>query len=381
MDIPHGRTWLLDGALPEQMPLAEQQEAFLAAGADTLRLPAGLVPETDEQLEQYRLLLADARKRAGDRPIGGRLRSAETPENIRDLSFAERVRLYTNQADDLRRAGVDYYFVESDSSLTDIRASVLACRRMGLPVLAGVSVNDEGITPSGTTALTCLIVLQELGISAFGVESDRSPEQMRPLFEELASFAKVPLGAKPAACRAADDETPARALTPEEFAEEYTALFRCGVTVAGGCAGVTPDYFEALRKAMDRFDFDTVNVEKNTRELILTSVHETFCYDLDMLEFSPTVHPLGDLTDEFVEIEDETSYDIISVQVDTLDDAFAFAENDHMAELPVSFLSSNALALSTALLLYSGRAMVDARSELEPEKLQQIADKYGAVVY
>ena len=52
-----------------------------------------------------------------------------------------------------------------------------------------------------------------------------------------------------------------------------------------------------------------------------------------------------------------------------------------MAELPVSFLSSDELALKTALLLYSGRAMVDTRSELDPKTLKQIAYKYGAVLY
>ena len=86
------------------------------------------------------------------------------------------------------------------------------------------------------------------------------------------------------------------------------------------------------------------------------------------------------MTDEFMEIEDD-SYDIISVEVETPDEAVSFAENDHMAELPVSFLSSDELALKTALLLYSGRAMVDSRSELDREVLEKIAYKYGAVVY
>ena len=409
MDFPYGQPWLLDGAygtnlkaaglsfsdcteqfiLNHPEALASLQTAFLQAGADTLTIPS--FGANVERLEQFGLAAETARinaelttltsKIAGQRPIGGNLSTAGItlgPESER--TFSELMGAYTEQAEALKAAGADYFLIETMTSLTDIRAAVLACRKQQLPILACVTVDENGITASGTSALTCLVVLQELGASAFGLNCSLSPAEMAPIFEELSAFTKIPLIAQPAASMPALRERAGFSLTPEEFANQFIPLFQAGVTIAGGCCGTTPAHIAALRHAMDRFDFSSVTRPHHHRELVLTSVHETFCYELDMLEFSPTLHPSSDMTDAFMEIEQE-SYDVISVEVETPDEALSFAENDHMAELPVSFLSSDELALKTALLLYSGRAMVDTRSELDPKTLKQIAYKYGAVLY
>lgn len=410
MDFPYGQPWLLDGAygtnlqaaglnfnecteqfiLDHPEALATLQTAFLNAGADTLTIPS--FGANSERLKAFGLedsmermntsLAALTQKAAGSRPIGGNLSSAGIalgPESER--TFSELVGIYAAQAAALKAAGAGYFLLETMTSLTEIRAAVLACRKQELPILACVTVDDEGRTASGTTALTCLVVLQELGASAFGLNCTLSPAQMVPIFEELSAFAKIPLIAEPAASMPAFGDHSGFSLTPEQFAAEFRLLFQAGVTIAGGCCGTTPAHLAALRREMDAFNFSAVSRPSHGRELVLTSVHETFCYDLDMLEFSPTLRPSGgDMTDEFLEIEDE-SYDIISVEINTPEEAYAFAENDHMAELPVSLLSSDELALKTALLLYSGRALVDTRSELERETLEHIAYKYGAVIY
>lgn len=409
MDFPYGQPWLLDGAygtnlkaaglsfsdcterfiLNHPEALASLQSSFLEAGADTLTIPS--FGANAERLDRFGLaaetarvnaeLTALTRKTAGKLPIGGNLSSAGIligPES--EHTFSELMETYAEQAATLKAAGADYFLIETMTSLTDIRTAVLACRKQQLPILACITVDEDGVTASGTSALTCLIVLQELGASAFGLNCSLSPAEMVPIFKELSAFAKIPLIAQPAASMPALRERAGFSLAPEQFAEQFIPLFQAGVTIAGGCCGATPAHLAALRRVMDRFDFSSVVRPHHHRELVLTSVHETFCYDLDMLEFSPTLHPSSDMADAFMEIEQD-SYDIISVEVETPEEALSFAENDHMAELPVSFVSGDELALKTALLLYSGRAMVDARSELDLETLRQIAYKYGAVLY
>ena len=86
------------------------------------------------------------------------------------------------------------------------------------------------------------------------------------------------------------------------------------------------------------------------------------------------------MTDELLQLEEE-NYDVILVNVDSVDDARDFAQNAHMANLPICFSSHNDSALRLALLLYNGRAMVDSHSSIEPEELGKIAKKYGAVIY
>lgn len=49
--------------------------------------------------------------------------------------------------------------------------------------------------------------------------------------------------------------------------------------------------------------------------------------------------------------------------------------------LPVCFQSEDPEALSRALFLYNGRAMVDSNTTMEESGLKKIADRYGAFVY
>ena len=392
MDFPYGQPLLLDG-VPDPAPsetspeerylnhpdvLAAHQKTVLSLGADTVFAPTFAANEArlsryglGSQAESFcRQLTALTKENAGSAPVGGGISWAEiTLGTEEEHTFSELMGVYDDQAAYLKAAEVDYFFIRSMPSLTDVRAAVLACRKMKLPILATVTVDEEGLTPSDTTALTCLVVLQELGITAFGLSGDLSPDQMCSIFDELTPFAKIPLIAMPSAA----------SQSPKAFAEGMTELFKKGVRYAGG-NNMSDDHLTALRRAMDAFDFESVTLPRHSRELVLTSVHETFCYDLDMLEFSPTLVTDNDMTDDFIEVEDE-SYDIISVEINTPDDAYAFAESDHMAELPVSFLSHDELALKTALLLYCGRAMVDSQSTIERETLEKIAKKYGAVVY
>ncbi len=415
MDFPQRGHWLLDGAtgtslkhtglepthcteqfaLDHPDELIRLQSDFIRSGADLLYTPTfggnrarlsayGMEHQVTELNHRLVSLSRRAIEQAGAEKsilLAGDLSSAGLPIGPEEEgTFSKLVSIYAEQAYALKQAGVDLFVIETMTSLTDVRAAVLACRRFDLPVMASITVDDEGKTASGTTALTCLVVLQELGICAFGLNCSLSPEQMAPLFEELSAFAKIPLFAKPAASCPQTHDAPAFSLSPQEFAKGFPALFRAGVTIAGGCCGTTPEHLTAVRQEMDGFDFSSVKREHHSRELVLTSVHDTFCYDLDMVEFSPILRPSSDMSDQLMEMEDE-SYDIISIQIDTMDEAIAFAENDHMAKLPVSLLSDNELALKTALLLYSGRAVVDTRSALDHDFLQEIARKYGAVVY
>jgi len=44
-------------------------------------------------------------------------------------------------------------------------------------------------------------------------------------------------------------------------------------------------------------------------------------------------------------------------------------------------LSDDEISLKMALMLYQGRAIIDRKSLIEPEKLEAMAEKYGAVLY
>lgn len=408
MEIPSRQPMLLDGAtatnlfsrgytlsdcleawiLEHPKDLTELQENFFKAGSDAVYAPTFGANEPNLQrfglqekmVEFNHRLVALSKSISGNHPVGGNI--SQTGLQLLpfgETSFMELIGVYERQATALKNAGVDFFIIETMTSLRHARAAVLACRNLNLPIFVTMAVDDEGRTVENNSALACLVTLQELGISAFGLNCSAYPKDMAKFFEELAPFSKVALIAKPACCKITEDGN-TDTLSPKEFAEQFLPLFRAGVTIAGGCCGATPEHIQQLRKVMDSFDFKQTTIEPQGRELVLTNERDAFCFDLDMLEFTEMLRPSADMADEFMKIEDDSA-DVISIQIDTPEDAREFALNAHMAALPVCFYSENEIALKAALLLYCGRAIVDSKSGIDPATLEKIAKKYGAIVY
>ena len=105
-----------------------------------------------------------------------------------------------------------------------------------------------------------------------------------------------------------------------------------------------------------------------------------YANDEERIEFTAPIDCGYDMSDDFLAAEDD-SYDVMLIRVETPDDALDFAHNAPFAALPVCFQSDDPEALSRALFLYNGRAMVDSNCELEDAQLQKIAARYGAFVY
>ena len=105
-----------------------------------------------------------------------------------------------------------------------------------------------------------------------------------------------------------------------------------------------------------------------------------FFLDPDTTEFSPAVECGPYMEDDIADMCSQ-SYDVLTVSINSPDDAIDFGRNMHMATLPVAFLSDDEISLKMALMLYQGRAIIDSNSLIEPEKLSAMAEKYGAVLY
>ncbi len=291
-------------------------------------------------------------------------------EPFGDTEFSELIRIYTEQASALALAGVDLLVIETMSSLCECRAAVLAARQTGLPILLTMTVDTEGRTMWGDDVLAAMIVLQDLGISAFGLNCSEGPEDMVPIFERIAPYAKVPLIAKPNA-----GEPP---LSPVQFSDKCARLLRRGVAIVGGCCGTDPDYIAALRHMLDGFDIEKVHVQPADYD-ILAAARDVYYLDGD-LEYSRPITCQMDMADEILEISHETC-DVLLVHLDTPDDGYQFSLNAHMIDMPVAFESESLEALENALLHYNGKALIASTScELEREDLEALAARYGAIV-
>lgn len=377
-------TWILEN--PDV--IIGLQKEFIAAGSNIIYAPT--FSANRAKLEHYDLggkvveyntrLVALSKKAAdGKAFVAGDISpTGEFIEPFGELSFSEMVDIFTEQAGALKDAGVDLFVIETMMSLAEARAAIIACKKFDLPIFITLTVDEHGRTLTGATALSGLVSLQGMGISAFGMNCSNGPDKMADIIKEIAPMAKIPLITKPNAGQPNEDGK--YELTPEEMAKDIIPLLQNGVQILGGCCGSTPAHVAALKKALDGFDFSTVSIEKQDTHLLLANETQVFYLSADGIESSEPLSCSVDMADELLDLSD-TNIDVITIEILSEDDAYQFSQNAHMARLPVMFKSDNADALKSALYMFHGRAMIDSSSDISQEELLEIASQYGSVVY
>ena len=294
-----------------------------------------------------------------------------------EYTFTEIMSVYRQQVSALSPY-CDMFVIETVPTLWNMRAAVLACKKENKPVIATMKVDEDGDTAIGTNVLCALLVLQEMGLSAFGLNCT-SADLCPDIIAEIAPYAKIPLIVKPSAVCEKNGEK--LAISPEEFACAVKKSVVNGARIVGGCCGAGKEHIAALRDMLSEIEYNKLpDVEKQDTTLALATENQMFFLDPETTEFSPAVECGPYMEDEIAEMCDQ-SYDVLTVSINSPDDAIDFGRNMHMATLPVAFLSDDEISLRMALMLYQGRAIIDSNSLIEPEKLRAMAEKYGAVLY
>lgn len=324
-------------------------------------------------------IAGEARKNLGkDMLIGGDISTTGLKISpFGENDFAEIVAALRKQARALDPY-VDFFAIETMSSLYEMRAAVIACKRLGKPIFVTMTVDEDGLSPTDADALACLITMQSMGVDAFGLNCGMNgldPEQMADVIRRLYPYARIPLIAKP--CNGGNGTA---ALSPTEFAEQCKSLLKCGAQIIGGCCGTTPEHIREIRKLVDDFDFSSVNIEKYDGSLMFASELQPFFLDPESTEISEPLTCTSDMSEELI-AANETASDVIAVEINSEDDAYDFADNAHLCSRPVMFVSEDYDALNTALRYYHGRAMIDKNTGIEQEKLEKLVEKYGAVIF
>lgn len=181
-------------------------------------------------------------------------------EPFGDASFDEVAGIYAEQASALDAAGVDFFIVETNISLQEVRAAVTGIKQVSSkPVFVTMTVDDHGRTLSGDRLDCCIVSLAELGISAFGTNCSQGPDKMLELLRSLTQLSVslgIPLIAKPNAGMPHEDPDGSRHfdLDAESFAAFAPEFLASGIYILGGCCGTDDEYIARLRAAIDGFE-------------------------------------------------------------------------------------------------------------------------------
>lgn len=402
--IPLSRPVLMDGAtgtelmrrgmpsgvcterwvLEHPQVLLEVQQEYVQAGSQILLAPTfganraslerrgirGQVGEYNRRLvELTRQAAGDGVLVAGDLAPAG---LALIP--FGESSFEEMVAVYTEQAAALEIAGVDLFVLETMTDMAQARAAVLACKSVSdKPVWVTFTCDDEGRTPAGTDVLAGLIVMQGMGVSAFGINCT-NPADTAEQLERLTPYASIPLIAKPSA------GLPGACCVPEELAGFVPRYAAAGARIFGGCCGAGPAHVAALAQAMGQVDFAAFRTVERDPDVIPCASEKEARFITPDVDVGETIECTPDLMEDILVAEEISPQGALKIAILEEDDLDIFAENQYVVKDALCLWSDVPELLEKALRLYQGRAFWDGTGDLEEDFLREMAERYGLVL-
>ncbi len=195
-----------------------------------------------------------ARRAAGAR---GWVAGAIGPLGIRlepwgPTTVDEAVALFHEQIEGLLEGEVDLFVLETFSDLVEIQAAVRAVRAASdRPVIAMMTVNEEGRTPEGVPPEWLGQKLDAAGADVVGINCSVGPAPMLSVLEAIAATTTRPLAAMPNAGIPRSVDGRMLYLTSPAYMARYVRRFvETGARVVGGCCGVTPEHIRAMREVL-----------------------------------------------------------------------------------------------------------------------------------
>jgi 5-methyltetrahydrofolate--homocysteine methyltransferase len=191
--------------------------------------------------------------------------TGELFEPMGALDHADALAAFTEQAEALAAGGVDLLWIETMSSLEEVKAAIEAASAVGLPAASCMTFDTAARSMMGVTPADFASKSIGFGADYVGANCGIGPAELLHSVSEIITTASVPVIAKGnCGIPAYLDGAIHYHGTPELMAD-YACLARdAGVRIIGGCCGTTPDHVAAMRAALvstPQYPFDQDRVD------------------------------------------------------------------------------------------------------------------------
>ena len=160
---------------------------------------------------------------------------------------------FREQIQALRDGGVDLLIFETFYHLPELEQAVLAAREAcDLPVIAQLTVTEDGATPEGILPAAFGKTLAGWGLDGVGVNCGVGPGATLEAVEELRDAIDIPVTAQPNAGqpRNVHGRNIYLSSSPDFMASYARRFVKAGVRLIGGCCGTTPEHIRAMKEAV-----------------------------------------------------------------------------------------------------------------------------------
>ncbi|MCX8011112.1 MAG: bifunctional homocysteine S-methyltransferase/methylenetetrahydrofolate reductase [Ignavibacteria bacterium] len=174
-------------------------------------------------------------------------------EPLGKLSFDEAKDAFKEQIQGLIDGGVDLIILETFALAKELVQAVRAVKELDneIPIIAQVTINDDGNLLSGAPLERFVDKLVEYKIDAIGLNCSVGPKAMLDALEYLRTLTSLPISIQPNAGAPQNIGGRNIYLTSPEYMAEYAKRFiQSGASIVGGCCGTNPNHIKAMRRAI-----------------------------------------------------------------------------------------------------------------------------------
>lgn len=298
-----------------------------------------------------------------------------------DTDFEQMVEIYAEQVRALLGGGVDFFVLETVMTLTEARAAVLAVREnTDKPIFVTFTCDEHGKTIWGADILAALIVMQGMGVSAFGLNCSTGPEAMAENMRRLAPYARIPLIAKPNAGLPRVDEAGNTFfdMAADDFCAFTEDFIQSGVRLFGGCCGTDETHILALGREVERLAPAPFVPAEESQEFLPCATERSAQFIDPTIDVGVSIKCSPELAEDILNAEEEPT-GAIKILIENEDDLETFELNQYMINEALCLCSDSEAVFEHALRVFNGRAFYDGTCELSEPFLLRMSKKYGLV--
>jgi homocysteine S-methyltransferase len=202
-------------------------------------------------------------------------------EPLGRLSYDEAKDAFKEQVKGLIDGGADLIILETFGLVAELQQAIRAVKELNgdIPIIAQVTINDDGSLPSGATLESFVSDLLPYSIDVIGLNCSVGPKSMLDALEALKSLTPLSISVQPNA------GVPQRVggrniyMTSPEYIAEYAKRFiQTGAVIVGGCCGTNPTHIRALRRAVQALQ-PAKRADSELAELRITAPEAVKVYD------------------------------------------------------------------------------------------------------
>lgn len=172
-----------------------------------------------------------------------------------ETSVDEAKDIFKEQIEGLYEGGVDCFILETFSDLNEIHQAIRACKEVcDLPIIAQMSIDQDGASLYGTPPAVYTKRLDEWGADVIGLNCSVGPARMLDTIEIMSKLTNKKLAAQPNAGMPRNVKGRNFYLCSPEYISRYAKHFiQIGVRIIGGCCGTTPEMIRSIASLVRAF--------------------------------------------------------------------------------------------------------------------------------